>query len=75
MTQKRWILVLLVALLSCSETLIAQCSICTKTAAQLGDGPAASLNSAIIYLAFAPFAIVGFIGYKWWKREKAFNQD
>jgi hypothetical protein len=26
-------------------------------------------------LAFAPFAIVGFIGYKWWKREKAFNQD
>jgi hypothetical protein len=75
MTQKRWILVLLVTLLSCSESLIAQCSICTKTASQLGDGPASSLNSAIIYLAFAPFAIVGFIGYKWWKREKAFNQD
>jgi integral membrane sensor domain MASE1 len=75
MTQKRWILVLVITLLGCSESLIAQCSICTKTASQLGDGPAASLNSAIIYLAFAPFAIVGFIGYKWWKREKAFNQD
>lgn len=69
------VLGLLVLLLSWSNTMMAQCSICTKTASQLGDGPAASLNAAIIYLAFAPFAIVGFIGYKWWKREKAFNQD
>ncbi|HEX6192329.1 MAG TPA: hypothetical protein VFZ42_08190 [Chitinophagaceae bacterium] len=45
----------------------AQCSICTKTAQQLGEKPAKGLNSGIIYLAFAPFAIVGYIGYRWWK--------
>ena len=48
----------------------AQCSICTKTAAQLGEKPAKGLNAGIIYLALTPFAIVGFIGYRWWKREK-----
>ena len=51
----------------------AQCSICTKTASQLGDGPASALNSAIIYLAFAPFAVAGYIGYRWWKNEKELN--
>lgn len=52
----------------------AQCSICTKTASQLGDGPASALNSAIIYLAFAPFAVAGYIGYRWWKNEKELNE-
>ncbi|MEI9943676.1 MAG: hypothetical protein WDN26_05590 [Chitinophagaceae bacterium] len=48
----------------------AQCSICTKTAQQLGDRPAKGLNTGIIYLAFAPFVLIGFIGYNWWKRNK-----
>jgi hypothetical protein len=48
----------------------AQCSLCTKTASQLGEKPAAALNSAIIYLMAAPFAIVGFIGWRWWKSQK-----
>ncbi|MBV9989325.1 MAG: hypothetical protein JO301_16725 [Chitinophagaceae bacterium] len=52
----------------------AQCSICTKTASQLGQGPASALNSAIIYLAAAPFAVMGYIGYKWWKNEKNINK-
>ena len=51
----------------------AQCSICTKTAAQLGEKPARSLNSGIIYLMLTPFAVVGFIGYQWWKNEKLNN--
>jgi len=46
---------------------MAQCSICTKTAQQLGEGPAKALNGAILYLAFVPFAIMGYIGYRWWK--------
>jgi hypothetical protein len=46
----------------------AQCSICTKTAAQLGEKPAKGLNAGILYLALTPLAILGFIGYKWWKR-------
>jgi hypothetical protein len=45
----------------------AQCSICTKTAQQLGEKPAKGLNSGILYLAFAPFAIATYIGYRWWK--------
>ena len=52
----------------------AQCSICTKTASQLGAGPAQALNSAILYLAAAPFAIMGYIGWKWWKNEKEINK-
>lgn len=48
----------------------AQCSICTKTAAQLGEKSAKGLNAGILYLALTPFAVVGYIGYRWWKREK-----
>ncbi|MFM1794957.1 MAG: hypothetical protein RL642_1342 [Bacteroidota bacterium] len=45
----------------------AQCSICTKTAQQLGHKPAKGLNSGIIYLMIAPLAIIGFVGYRWIK--------
>lgn len=50
-----------------STSVLAQCSICTKTAQQLGEGPAQGMNTGILYLAFLPFAIIGFIGYRWWK--------
>ena len=60
--------------MSSAEFLQAQCSICTKTASQLGEGPASALNSAILYLAAAPFAIMGYIGWKWWKNEKELNK-
>lgn len=42
-----------------------QCSICTKTAGQMGNGPAQGMNVAIIYLALAPFAIIIFVYFKW----------
>jgi hypothetical protein len=35
----------------------AQCSICTRTAQQLGEKPAKALNAGIVYLAFMPMAI------------------
>lgn len=54
-----------------SREAAAQCSVCTKTAQQLGEQPAKGMNSGILYLAFAPFAIVGYIGYRWWKNNKA----
>jgi hypothetical protein len=47
----------------------AQCSICTRTAQQLGERPAKALNKGILYLAFTPLAIFGIIGYRWWKSE------
>jgi hypothetical protein len=52
----------------------AQCSICTKTASQLGEGPAQGLNAGIIYLMVTPLALIGIIGFKWWKREKQINK-
>lgn len=60
-----------VLLFLCVLQTTAQCSICTKTAAQMGERPAAALNNAIVYLMATPLLIMGFVGYRWWKREKA----
>jgi len=49
----------------------AQCSICTKTTQQLGEKPAKGMNAGILYLAFTPFIIVGFVGYRWWKNNRS----
>ena len=68
---KRWFLVLVIlTLLFSASPSYGQCSICTKTAQQLGEKPAKALNGGILYLAFAPFAIVGFVAYKWWRSHK-----
>lgn len=53
----------------------AQCAVCTKTASQLGEKPAQGMNSAILYLMMMPFAIVGFIGYRWWKGNKKLEEE
>lgn len=45
----------------------AQCSICTKTASQLGEEAGRGLNGGILYLAAAPLLIIGYIGYRWWR--------
>jgi hypothetical protein len=55
-----------------NDNSFAQCSVCTKSAQQLGEKPAKALNSAIIYLMLTPFAVAGFIGYRWWKNNKQF---
>ncbi|TAE17786.1 MAG: hypothetical protein EAZ47_06875 [Bacteroidetes bacterium] len=49
---------------------VAQCSICTKTAQQLGEEPAGALNNGIIYLMLTPLAIMAYIGITWWRKEK-----
>lgn len=56
---------ILIAFLSVDAT--AQCSICTKTAMQLGSKPAQGLNAGILYLMAIPYLAIGVIGYKWWK--------
>ncbi|MBD0287437.1 MAG: hypothetical protein ICV79_18735 [Flavisolibacter sp.] len=48
----------------------AQCSICTRTAEQLGEKPAKGLNAGILYLALTPFVVMGFIGYRWWRNNR-----
>lgn len=56
-------------------TVPAQCSVCTKTTSQMGEKPAQGMNSGIIYLMMAPFAIIGFIGYRWWQANKKFEEQ
>jgi hypothetical protein len=58
-------------LTSGSIRLEAQCSICTRTAQQLGERPAKALNKGIIYLAFAPLTIMGVVGYRWWRSQSS----
>lgn len=65
--KKLFLLILLfVTLVICQDT-YSQCSICTKTAQQMGHKPAKGLNSGIIYLMIAPLAIMGFVGFRWWR--------
>ena len=66
---KKPFLILLLGFVLCLTgiTASAQCSICTRTAAQMGEKPAKGLNAGILYLALTPFAIVGLISYRWFK--------
>jgi hypothetical protein len=68
---KKWglLILIIVCLAGAFNSASAQCSICTKTAMQQGEKPAAALNTAIIYLMMAPFAVVGVVGYRWWKNQ------
>jgi uncharacterized membrane protein len=61
---------LAISLIFVSVAAEAQCSICTKTASQMGEKPARGMNMGILYLALSPFAIVGIIGYRWWRKNK-----
>ena len=65
---KQFLLVVLLILAVVS--LEAQCVMCTKTASSLDDEAAKGLNGGIIYLAFMPLLLIGFIGYNWYKRNK-----
>ena len=65
-----FLFVLSAVLALCASKAEAQCSICTRTAQQMGEKPAKGLNAGIIYLAFTPLALIGFVGYRWWKRNK-----
>ena len=70
---KKWVslaAVLMIVFLFAGFDAEAQCSICTKTASQLGEKPAKALNGAIIYLMSTPLLIIGFIGWRWWKMQK-----
>jgi hypothetical protein len=70
--KRNWLLTLALTLVLMLTVQLAQaqCSVCSRTAAQMGEKPAKGLNAGILYLAFTPLAIVGVIGYRWWKKEK-----
>jgi hypothetical protein len=69
---KKFVLLFIFCLLFfLANNVSAQCSICTKTASQLGEKAGKGLNTGIIYLMLTPLAVGGFIGLRWWKHEKA----
>jgi len=59
-----------ILILLCSAPAMAQCSLCTKTAQQLGEGPAKGLNGGILYLAFTPLLIIGILAFRWWRSNR-----
>lgn len=58
-----------------SPAVFSQCSVCSKTAMQLGEKPAQGLNQGILYLMFMPFVIVGFIGIRWWRNNRLHEEQ
>jgi hypothetical protein len=68
--KKTIFILLLSCFLSSAENSLAQCSVCTKTASQMGEKPAKGMNSGILYLMATPFVLAGYIGYRWWKNNR-----
>lgn len=62
---------ILMACLLPAADLMAQCSLCTKTAQQLGEGPAEGLNNGILMLAFTPLVLMAVLGIRWWRSQRA----
>ena len=69
---KRTIIILLLVfvVMTLSVDAVAQCSICSRTAAQLGEKPARGLNTGILYLAATPIITFGFIAFRWWRKNR-----
>ena len=58
-----------------SESWAQGCSMCTKTAGQLGDKAARGLNAGILYLAAVPLVAMGTIGTIWWRRQRQLHSS
>ncbi|MCF6401665.1 hypothetical protein L3C95_02185 [Chitinophaga filiformis] len=61
---------LLVMILCFGVQAMAQCSLCTKTAQQLGEGPAKGLNNGILMLAATPLIIIGIMVFRHWRSNR-----
>lgn len=72
MKKQRTIFIFIIILFNINNVkpLYAQCSICTKTSMQQGEKAGKGMNGGIVYLMLTPLAIMGYIGYRWWKQEK-----
>ncbi len=70
---KKWIFLLVFTISTGIATdMFAQgCSVCTATASNLDSKSARGLNAGILYLAFMPLTIIGFLGYRWYKSNRS----
>lgn len=66
---RKWFPALLVifALAGPAKVQAQGCAMCSRTAASLDDKGAKGLNAGIIYLALIPLAILGTVGFVWWR--------
>ena len=67
---KRIVLVGLLLMMLSGISYSQGCSVCTKAAAGLDDKSAKGLNGGIMYLAFLPLAIMGTLGFIWWRNNR-----
>jgi hypothetical protein len=72
--KKFFLMMLIAAFVFSTSALSAQCSICTKTASQIGEKAGKGLNLGIIYLALTPFTVAGLIAYRVTKQQKNLNK-
>lgn len=69
---KKWLLVLLLSAALMPQMANAQgCSVCTKTSSGLGEKHATGLNKGIVYLALLPLAIIGSLGFVWYRHQRS----
>lgn len=68
---KKFILALVLSILTFSDVWAQGCAMCTKVASGLGEESAKGLNVGIIYLGSIPLIFMGVIFYKWYKNNKA----
>lgn len=74
--KKQFLFIFLILVFSSiSLDVAAQCSICTKTAMQLGTKPAQGLNTGILYLMSIPYIAIGVVGYSWWRSQKNNSEE
>ena len=68
------VLLLLVAIALCTmlpaDVFAQGCSMCSKTASQLGEKSARGLNAGILYLAAIPLVAIGTVGTIWYRRNR-----
>lgn len=67
---KKWFLVFLLIGAVAYKAGAQGCSVCTKTASELGEKGAKGLNGGILYLAFIPLTILGGIGFYWYRQQR-----
>lgn len=60
-------LIVIMLLINIPDVMAQGCSICSLDAAQQGSDAAKGLNVGILYIAAIPFALIGVIGYNWYK--------
>jgi hypothetical protein len=57
----------------------AQCAMCRasveSSASDGGAGLAAGLNRGILYLMLAPYALIAFLGYAWYRHSQRYTEE